>query len=44
MICCTLLNRLDGDQVTSSAEQLHKFSEDSGAALFNFLAASLLGA
>jgi uridine phosphorylase len=44
MICCTLLNRLDGDQVTASPEQLHKFSEDSGAALFNYLAASLLGA
>jgi uridine phosphorylase len=44
MICCTLLNRLDCDQVTASPEQLHKFSEDSGAALFNYLAASLLGA
>lgn len=43
MICCTLLNRLDGDQVTASPEQLHKFSEDSGVALFNYLAASLLG-
>ena len=44
MICCTLLNRLDGDQVTAAPEQLHKFSEDSGVALFNYLAASLLGA
>jgi uridine phosphorylase len=44
MICCTLLNRLDGDQVTATPEQLHKFSEDSGVALFNYLAASLLGA
>lgn len=44
MICCTLLNRLEGDQVTASPEQLHKFSEDSGVALFNYLAASLLGA
>lgn len=43
MICCTLLNRLDGDQVTAGPEQLQKFSEDSGAALFNYLAASLLG-
>ena len=43
MICCTLLNRLDGDQVTATPEQLHKFSEDSGVALFNYLAATLLG-
>jgi uridine phosphorylase len=42
MICCTLLNRLEGDQVTSTPEQLHKFSEDSGVALFNYLKASLL--
>lgn len=44
MICCTLLNRLDGDQVTATPRELHKFSEDSGVALFNYLAASLLGA
>ena len=44
MICCTLLNRLEGDQVTATAAQLHKYSEDSGVALFNYLAASLLGA
>lgn len=44
MICCTLLNRLEGDQVTASPEQLHKFSEDSGVALFNYLKASLLPA
>lgn len=44
MICATLLNRLEGDQVTATAEQLHKFSEDSGAALFNYLAATLLDA
>ena len=44
MICCTLLNRLEGDQVTASPERLHKFSEDSGVALFNSLAVSLLGA
>ncbi len=43
MICCTLLNRLDGDQVTASPAQLHKFSEDSGVALFNYLTATLLG-
>lgn len=44
MICCTLLNRLEGDQVTATSEQLHKYSDDSGLALFNYLAASLLGA
>jgi uridine phosphorylase len=42
MICCTLLNRLEGDQVTATPEQLRKFSEDSGAVLFNYLTASLL--
>jgi uridine phosphorylase len=41
MICCTLLDRLDGDQVTATPEQLHKFSEDSGVALFNYLDRSL---
>lgn len=44
MICTTLLNRLDGDQVTASPEQLHKFSNDSGVVLFNYLKASLLDA
>ena len=38
----TLLNRLDGDQVTATPAQLRKFSEDSGVALFNYLKASLL--
>ena len=42
MICCTLLNRLEGDQVTATPEQLHKFSEDSGVALFNYLRASMI--
>lgn len=44
MICCTVVNRLEGDQITATPGQLHKFSEDSGVALFNYLAASLLGA
>jgi uridine phosphorylase len=44
MICCTLLNRLEGDQVTATPEQLHKFTEDSGVVLFNYLKASLLDA
>jgi len=44
MICCTVFNRLESDQMMATPEQLHKFSEDSGVALFNYLAASLLGA
>ncbi len=43
MICTTLLNRLEGDQVTSTPEQLHKFSEDSGVVMFNYLKSTLLG-
>lgn len=43
MICAVLLNRLEGDQVTSSPEQLHQFSEDSGEVLFNYLKIRLLG-
>ena len=42
MICCTLLNRLNGDQVTASPEQMHQYSEDSGTALFNYLKVTLL--
>ena len=42
MICATLLNRLEGDQVTATPEQLHKFSEDSGVVLFNYLKALLI--
>jgi uridine phosphorylase len=41
LICATLLNRLDGDQVTSPPQQLHKFSQDSGVVLFNYLKATL---
>jgi uridine phosphorylase len=44
MICATVFNRLENDQMTSTPEQLHKFSEDSGVALFNHLAVSLLDA
>ena len=42
MICAVLLNRLEGDQVTSSPEQLHQYSEDSGDVLFNYLTARLI--
>ncbi len=44
MICAVLLNRLEGDQVTSTPEQLHTFSEDSGDVLFNYLQSLLLPA
>ncbi|HBM16449.1 MAG TPA: uridine phosphorylase [Lentisphaeria bacterium] len=37
MICCTLLNRLNGDQVTATKEKLHTYSENSGVVLFNYL-------
>lgn len=37
MICATLLNRLEGDQVTSTPEQLQQFSKVSGMVLFNYL-------
>lgn len=43
MICATLLNRLEGDQVTASPEDMHRFSEDSGRVLFAYLEATLLG-
>ena len=41
MICTTLLNRLEGDQVTASHEELHSYSERSGDVLFNYLTATL---
>ena len=44
MICATIFDRLANDQMTSTPAQLHKFSEDAGVALFNYLAVSLLGA
>jgi uridine phosphorylase len=41
MICTTLLNRLEGDQVTATKEELDMFSERSGDVLLNYLAATL---
>ncbi|MEZ5186105.1 MAG: uridine phosphorylase [Candidatus Nanopelagicales bacterium] len=41
MICCALLNRLHGDQVTATPEELHQYSENAGAALFNYLKSEL---
>lgn len=37
MICCTLLDRLEGDQVTASPEELHEYAERAGQVLFNYL-------
>lgn len=37
MVCTTLLNRLDGDQVTSTPEQLHEYTDRSGEVLFAYL-------
>jgi len=37
MVCCTLLDRLQGDQVTATPEQLHEYSERSGQVLFTYL-------
>jgi uridine phosphorylase len=37
MVCTTLLDRLDGDQVTSTPEQLHEYSERAGRAMFAYL-------
>lgn len=41
MICTTLLNRLEGDQVTASHDELDSYSERSGDVLFNYLTATL---
>jgi uridine phosphorylase len=41
MICATLLNRLEGDQVTATPAELHSYSERSGDVLFNYLSATL---
>lgn len=38
MVCATLLDRLAGDQVTSTPEQLQQFSDDAGEVLFRYLA------
>lgn len=43
MICSTLLNRLEGDQITSTPEELQSYSEASGRVLFNYLLATVAG-
>lgn len=37
MVCTTLLNRLEGDQITTPAHQLQEFSDRSSTVLFNYL-------
>jgi uridine phosphorylase len=41
MICTTILNRLEGDQVNRTTDELDQFSERSGDVLFNYLTATL---
>lgn len=41
MICCTLLDRLVGDQVTASPAELLSYSERTGSTLLNYLRARL---
>lgn len=41
MVCVTLLDRLEGDQVTASPEQLERFNRDSGTVMLNYLKATL---
>ncbi len=38
-ICCTLLNRLHGDQINSTVEQLEQYSLNAEKVLWNYLAA-----
>ena len=37
MVCTTLLNRLEGDQVLATKEELADFTERAGTALFTYL-------
>lgn len=36
-VCCTLVDRLRGDQVTATAEELKRYSENAETALWNYL-------
>ena len=36
-ICCTLLNRLHGDQVTSTVKELEQYSMNAETVLWNYL-------
>lgn len=38
MVCAVLLDRLEGDQVTSTPEQLQRFGADAGTVLLDYLA------
>lgn len=37
MICSSILNRLNGDQITATNEELHSYNENAGKVLFNYL-------
>jgi uridine phosphorylase len=37
MVCTTLLNRLEGDQVLATHEEMSNFTERAGTVLFNYL-------
>lgn len=42
MICATVVNRLEGDQVTSTPQELHDFNERAGTVLFDYLRQTLM--
>ncbi len=37
MICCSIVNRLNGDQITSTPEELKSFDSNAATVLFNYL-------
>lgn len=41
IVCCALLNRLEGDQVTSTQEQLAGFSDNAEQVVINYIAKQL---
>jgi len=43
IVCCALLNRLEGDQVTSTPEQLAGFSDNAEQVVLNYMRKKLLG-
>ncbi len=42
MICATVVNRLEGDQVTSTPQELHEYNERAGTVLFDYLRRTLV--
>lgn len=37
MICSSIVNRLNGDQITATPKELHSYNENAGTVLFNYL-------